>query len=372
MADLADLSSIASIFGTLANLGAPQTTPTGAAVGAPIPTGAGYVMQPDGSQDVVDATLYVASLPVVGDPVEEMQPISDAELNMMFGQALGSVNQFDTVDFMGGFRQAFGGPQMAQLRQSFPELAGYGGPLDSIANFFTSASEKTLGALGAATKGALAALNKSHTALATRVATGERNQKSREASITRRLTNVESTARQLSTKWNQYNGTQSRYQRLILTVSQSWPGIKANRMIHDVSLVEFFAIFKRFFAAIEAKITATDLELVPTAGAAYVQADANATISAIVANQTALRDDLDAIIGMLNELAAGVIVSEASKKSAATFHSYISNRSLLDQLAEVMPSSIQDKTQAMWEAGIKYVGPRPQAAGAGLLAGLGL
>lgn len=347
-------------------VGQPYTQP---AVGAP----AAYpIIHPNGAQDVIDATLYVQPVEVIGDAAVEEPPISDAELAMMFGQASSAVREIEEFGFGGKFASIFGSPQMAEMRQRYPDLAGYGGPLDMITNFFTSASEKTLGGLGAATKTALAALNKAHSGLVARVNTVERNQKSVNTNTSRRIGNLEATTRQLTAKWNQYNGTGSRYQRLILTVAQSWPGIKANRLIHDPALVEFFAIFKRFFAAIESELASSDLVAVPTFGAAYVQTEANATLTALNANIAALRDDVDAVMGLLNELAAGVVVNEASKKSADTFHAYISNRALLDQLAEVMPSQLQDQTQAMWEAGAKYVGPRPAKAGAGLLAGLGL
>lgn len=350
--------------------GAQVANVPGPAVGSPY--GPQRINLPNGTQDVVDYTLYVEPLPIVGDPTQEPEPFSDAEINLIFGQAATSRDELGGLDYAGGFRSVFGGPQMQQLRQQHPDLLGYGGPLDAVANFFTSASEKTLGALGSATKGAVSALNKAIATTNTKLSTLERNQKNMNSNFAKRIGALEQTVRQVSDKWNQSNGSQTMYKRLVLTVAQSWPGIKANRTIHDPSLVSFFAIQKRFFAAIEAKITLSDTTTITAAPVAYSQGDLNAILVQIRANLDDMRGDIAALAAVHNELAGGVLADEASKKSASVFHSYISNRSMLDQIAEIMPSQLTDQTQAMWEGGIKYIGPKPSAAGTGIFGGLGL
>lgn len=301
------------------------------------------------------ASAFFNMTPAAGGP--EVEDIDDDKL---YGGVYAEYGEPEDYDMSA---PDFGGPfESDDLRLQIP-ATNYGGPIDAVVGLFTSATTKTISALGGATKKALGEVAKEVKALKTRDGAQQRQINKIIADIKSMMTRFSRT----EARWAQYFGKKGRWTRALLFAASKMLGLRA---VNILSSAQFIAVASYLLEigklADDFTLGSPVLVAVPQVGVAYSQVDMDAIRDALEARDVAIAAAVASIVTYLEDQAKAS--NDLKMKDQMTSLKGICAKDLFVQVAQLVPGQLQDREQAIAESALTYFGGQARVPGSPLLA----
>lgn len=240
----------------------------------------------------------------------------------------------------------------------------YGGPIDAVAGLFTSATTKTINALGGATKKALGEVAKEVKALKSRDGAQQRQINKIMADLKAHMVRFVRTEQ----RWAQYFGKKGRITRASLFAATKMLGLRAVNILSSAQFAALVA-YVEFIGkqADDFGLGSPVLDPVPEVPATdtYNTATMDNVRDALVARDVQLAAAIAAIVTYLEDQAGAA--NDAKLKEAMGSFKTIIQKDLFTQIASLTPGQLQDREQAIGESVLSYFLGQPRSPGAPLL-----